>query len=394
MNKNRKKILIASPFFYPEPISTGKYNTFLAKTLLEKGHRVTVICSYPFYPDWYPKFTSENILGALTFRGGLENLYPKNTVTRRIILEIWFCWHFFKNRNKLAEIIVAILPPVFFTIFLKVFFKASKKVAIVHDFAGVMATSYKSCFRKFIAVIMKKSESILLRNFDKVICLSESMKEMAIHDYGLKKSRCDVQYPFVTIETGEDGPCTCEEIFLPDRVHVVYSGALGEKQQPKVIYQIFLDICERNENVLCHFFSRGQIFNKLKSDNKNSKICFHDLVPENLLSKLYACSDVQVVPQAPGISTGSFPSKVSNLIASGVPILAICEEDSELAKVITQNGAGRAVSCSDNKKIIDSLKALLKETRNESRPKRKMIAEKFVSENFNINKLVDSIINT
>lgn len=99
-------------------------------------------------------------------------MYPNNTVARRFILEIWFCLHFFISiiKNRETEVFVAILPPVFFTIFLPFFFKNSKKVAIVHDFAGVMATSYKSCFRKFVAVIMKKSESILLKNFDKVIC--------------------------------------------------------------------------------------------------------------------------------------------------------------------------------------------------------------------------------
>ena len=390
-----KKILIASPFFHPEPISTGKYNTFLAKELLAKGNLVTVICSYPFYPEWQPKFTSENIPGTLTFRGGLENVYPKNAVARRIILEVWFCWHFFKNRkkNRESEIIVAIMPPVFFTIFLKHFFKTSKKIAIAHDFVGVMATSYKSFFRKFVAVIMKKLESMLLRNFDKVICLSKSMKNMAINDYGLERIRCEVHYPFVTIETGKDWPPTCEGIFSADQIHVVYSGALGEKQQPKVIYQLFIDICDRKKNVLCHFFSRGPIFNKLKSENKYSKICFHDLVPENLLSKLYACSDVQVVLQAPGTSTGSFPSKVTNLIASGVPILAICDEDSELAKVILQNGAGKTETCSDHNKIIGSLEALLNEIENESRLKRKLSVEKFVLDNFNINKLVESITN-
>ena len=47
MNK-LKKIVLISPFFYPEPISTGKFNTDFALKLQEEGHQVTVLCSHPF----------------------------------------------------------------------------------------------------------------------------------------------------------------------------------------------------------------------------------------------------------------------------------------------------------------------------------------------------------
>ena len=48
MMSSKMKILILSPFFFPEPISTGKFNTALAKALRDKGMEVTVICSHPF----------------------------------------------------------------------------------------------------------------------------------------------------------------------------------------------------------------------------------------------------------------------------------------------------------------------------------------------------------
>ena len=42
-NRQSKKIIMASPFFYPEPISTAKYNTFLVKKLVEEKHEVIVM---------------------------------------------------------------------------------------------------------------------------------------------------------------------------------------------------------------------------------------------------------------------------------------------------------------------------------------------------------------
>ena len=60
MNKQKKSLLI-SPFFYPEPISTGKFNTDFALKLQEEGHQVTVLCSHPFYPEWKTKFSSDTL---------------------------------------------------------------------------------------------------------------------------------------------------------------------------------------------------------------------------------------------------------------------------------------------------------------------------------------------
>ena len=50
----QQQILIVSPFFYPELISTGKANQHLAEAFVAEGHGVTVVCSHPLYPTWVP----------------------------------------------------------------------------------------------------------------------------------------------------------------------------------------------------------------------------------------------------------------------------------------------------------------------------------------------------
>ena len=47
--RSKKNILVLSPFFYPEPISTGKYNTDIALKLQEEGHKVTVVYDFPIF---------------------------------------------------------------------------------------------------------------------------------------------------------------------------------------------------------------------------------------------------------------------------------------------------------------------------------------------------------
>ena len=113
---NKKKILIISPFFFPEPISTGKFNTDVVRELSEKGHDVTVLCFHPFYPSWKTKKSQETIEGVTIVRGGKYLIYPKLIVLRRIILELGFAFFVLRKlrkHQKKQDIVIPIFPPSF-----------------------------------------------------------------------------------------------------------------------------------------------------------------------------------------------------------------------------------------------------------------------------------------
>ena len=97
MKLKNRNILIISPFFSPELISTGKFNTDMALALRDEGHYVTILCSHPLYPKWKTVKSNEQIPGIKILRGGLRVRYPKKTVFRRAILEIWFASFVLKN---------------------------------------------------------------------------------------------------------------------------------------------------------------------------------------------------------------------------------------------------------------------------------------------------------
>ena len=82
-----KKVLIVSPFFSPELISTGKYNTDLAIQIQKQNCQVKVLCSHPLYPDWKPQKSNQMIKGIEIKRGGSWLRYPKNNILRRLLLE-------------------------------------------------------------------------------------------------------------------------------------------------------------------------------------------------------------------------------------------------------------------------------------------------------------------
>ena len=151
IKNNKPAIFLFSPFVYPEPISTGKYNTHLVEALVRKGCSVKVVASHPIYPDWKPKRTTQVLDGVKIYRGGGFLPYPKSMILRRIQLEVGFALHTIRHslfmRN--IDIVIPVFPPsLFFFLISLVLPQTAKKIGIVHDIQGVMASLSKSPFQK------------------------------------------------------------------------------------------------------------------------------------------------------------------------------------------------------------------------------------------------------
>ena len=205
-------------------------------------------------------------------------------------------------------------------------------------------------FYFYIRIILNKLlvEKFYYRKSDKLICLSHSMREVVVEKFCVPREVCEVFYPFISISNDfrSGKKAGLENIFEEGFKHIVYSGALGEKQQPHELYEFFLKLSTSSQNIKCHIFSRGPIFNelvKLSAESGSANLYFHDLVPEKDLDALFLNSTVQVIPQSAGTGAGAFPSKLPNLLAHGVPVFAICDEGSELAIVLSKVSSAKAV---------------------------------------------------
>jgi colanic acid biosynthesis glycosyl transferase WcaI len=359
--KKNKNILIISPFFYPEPISTGKFNTDFAVALKNDGHNVTVLCYHPFYPDWKIKESQEELNGIKIIRGGSNLNFSKKTIVRRFVLEFSFAFFILRKirkHQKNKDIIIPIFPPSFaFYSILSFLNKKIKKVGMVHDLQEVYSINKSGFINKIIRFFIHKIERKCYRSCAKLVFLSKEMKEQAKQLYALQENKLEVQYPFITIK---DKPTNdLEHLFDKDKKHVVYSGALGEKQNPERLFNFFDQASLNTENIIFHFFSRGDAFNRLKKINTNSKIHFHGLVEKEHLEELYHKSDVQIIPQKEGTSKGSLPSKLPNLLASECKLLLITDPDSELQKLFQINNLDFVVTSWNTKELINSLKTLI-----------------------------------
>lgn len=363
MNSMKRQLVICSPFFYPELISTGKYNTTLARGLIEAGYEVSVICSHPLYPSWRPKISHETLPGVNIYRAGGFLRYPKNAWLRRALLEIWFCLHSllqFTHLRRTSQTIIAIFPPSLFMIILPLLLpRGTKVIGVVHDLQGVYASIgggiVKRVLRGAIAFCEKKGFS----NCDHLIFLSETMRRLCEKEYQLPSSSSSVFYPFANIGPIDGSGEFLNHLFDSNKKSVVYSGALGEKQHPENLVDLLLAIANKYSHVQVFVFSAGPHFETLKKKFKNTPIVFHELVNEVHLPELLRRSDVQIIPQSPKTSDGSLPSKLPNLIAANVKVFCITDKGSELGDIVSAYSNGAVSNCWDIDECTDEIIGLL-----------------------------------
>lgn len=370
------RLLFLSPFFHPEKISTGRYNTFLLKALVENGVRADVICFHPIYPCWRPRRCRADMAGACIHRGGAWVRYPKNSLLRRIVLECAFGLHVLAHagRIKRYSIIVAVIPPMLFQPLIWMVARRHARVfTIVHDLQGIMAAAGIKRGRRAVLRLIRILETIVLRCCHRVIALSNGMAAFLSTSYNIPRSKIAVCRPFVTVDSS-DGGNRLSHLFAGDKKHVVYAGGLGHKQCPEKLVAFLHRLAQKRSDVVCHVFSGGPLFDVLRKDRtwNGERLIFHDLVPERDLRELYLRSHVQIISEKAGLSKGAVPSKLPNLLAIGVPILYIGEKDSDVWKLIEDCHAGRCCEIWNFDILSELADQLLVEGENRPRSVRRM----------------------
>lgn len=337
-------VLLLSPFYFPELISTGKYNGTVVQALADRSVAVTVVCSHPLYPGWQPSIqpSSADPVGVRVLRGGGWLRYPAKPVLRRVILELWFAAHcmvqLLRGARRLRTIVAVFPPSLFMALVSAILPRSARVVGIVHDLQGIYVARGQGLVSRALESLIGAVERRAFGACDHLIFLSRTMRDLTVARYGVDPRLTSVHYPFTTIDTAvREAQCAAiSSLFEPGRKAIVYSGALGEKQAPAQLVELIVDILSHYPDWQGRIFSQGPIFDRLRAEVSHPRLKFFPLVDVPLLPALLARSDVQIVPQAPGTSAGSLPSKLPNIIASGSRLLCITDSGSELAKLLAE----------------------------------------------------------
>jgi colanic acid biosynthesis glycosyl transferase WcaI len=392
-------LLLLSPFFYPDAISTGKYNSVLVQALVDRGVTVTVVCSHPFYPAWRPVRSAARLENVAIYRGGAGVRYPHSMILRRLVLEAWFAWHAgcttWRLRGECSTAVSVFPPTLFFLIVMSLLPASAKKIGIVHDLQGILGLSGDGWLKRALYRAVHAVEKRAFQSCDTLIVLSQGMAARIVEEYKLPSHRVVVRYPFVTVKSAVRIGTKLTDQFPEGFQHVVYSGALGKKQNPYRLFDFFRAAVSQFPGVHFHLFSDGPIFEELRKRHLArpvDRISFDGLVGEADLEELYARSNVQLIPQLEDTSEACLPSKLPNILAMGCAVLAICPRETELSHILRQTACGVTADSWDLDVLIQKLRQVLDQAKSQSRQQRQALAAPLLQTEFSLAPLIDTVL--
>ncbi|MBS8228123.1 WcaI family glycosyltransferase [Vannielia litorea] len=368
------KLLFLGINYDPEIISTAVYSSGLCDYLANHGVQTKVVTAKPYYPQWR---ILEGWRGPFWKRrkaaSGADVVHcplyvpRKPTGAKRILHHASFAltaapvtlWRALIWRPNVVFVVGPSLlaAPVGW---LAARIGGAKAWLHIQDFeveAAFATGLIKEESRTGRAA--KAFERWVLRRFDKVSSISRPMLDKLRHKQ-VPEERIYELRNWANLEkvTPIEGVSPMKaELGIATPYVALYSGNLANKQGLEVLPEMARYLAHRDDVTLL-ICGDGPMRENLTAMAEGLKsIHFLPLQPLEKLSELLGVADVHLLPQIAGAADLMLPSKLTNMLASGRPVLATAHHGTALGDEI--EGAGVLTPPGDGKAAAAALEALL-----------------------------------
>ena len=343
------KIIIYGLNFKPELVGVGKYTGELADFLHQKGHKVCVITSPKYYPEWEIKNNKYSLDKESDYKvyrcpifvprhpGGFKRILHliSFSITSFPIIISQIIWK--------PNLVISIAPSLIssLNVLLLKFFCPNNFSTLLHiqDFEFDAAFNLKilnsSILRKLLAYI----EIIILKNFQTVSTISHNMIRKLIKK-GLAKNKIMYFPNWVDIDEIQESTVNNKksiykrDLKIPKKAIVIqYSGTLNKKQGLNLMLEVIRS-CKGKKNIYwliaCEGPSKKILINCTK-EISNIKIL--KLQKRENMSEWLNTADIHIIPQEKEAEDLVFPSKLLPILASGSPFITNANQNSALGKI-------------------------------------------------------------
>jgi len=331
----------------------------MATWLAARGHEIRVVTAPPYYPAWKIRedyrdtwFRKERVAGGpVVFRTPLY-VPEKPTGVKRLIHLLSFMLG--SLPVMLREIfyrpqVVFTVEPAFFGVPLALLVaELSGAVSWLHvqdfevDAAFELGLLPTKGFTHWLALTL---ERFFMGGFSRISSISLKMVER-IETKGVAMSRVvlfpnwvDIDHVF-PLETSSSFRA---ELGLADKIVVLYSGNMGNKQGLELLAPLAQAFSNTgryaDERVHFLFCGDGAFRPRLEElVGHLPNVTLLPLQPFSRLNELLNAADIQLLPQRAGAADLVMPSKLTGMLASGRPVLATADPGTQVAQVVWNGG--------------------------------------------------------
>jgi colanic acid biosynthesis glycosyl transferase WcaI len=363
------KIILWGINYAPESTGIAPFNRELCEYLVEQGHEVTAVTAFPYYPHWKKEPGDRGRWHRVEALGGVSVhrcwCYVPAVVTnlRRIAHELSFGLVSTLRILALprAEVYVVVSPPLVLGFFawIATTLKASRFVFHVQDLQPDAAVGLGMLPRGGLVRALYRLERLAYAKAAMVSGISEGMMT-AFRQKGVPPAKCMLLPNWVRLAAaaprGLNGRAAARRHFeiADGTLLAIYAGNLGRKQSLGILIDAAFQLQIRPQAgtgkikliIAGDGSARPELERSLRT-HPGVAVQLLPLLSDDDYATLLRAADVALITQAAGTGQFFFPSKLLTVLAAGLPVIAVADEDSELTRAVHTGGFGRTVRAGD-----------------------------------------------
>ena len=376
------KLAVLCPHYAPDTAPTGEVMTSIATELVARGHELHVVTSLPWYehhriePGWGGRVVRHED----TAWGRITRVHPFPTDKRKIPARAAAFAGFTLLSTALAlrgrpgarpDAVLAMSPPL--TLGGAGWLAARRwRVPFVFNIQDVfpdVAVELGAITNPQVIRVASWLERWTYRHSDAVTVLSDDLRDNLVAKItGTVPDAYDrIRVIPNFVDTDRIQPADPEagayrrEHGLEGRRVVMYAGNVGLSQSLDLVIDAARKLADRSDVVfVINGGGSGRAALREAAVGLDN-VRFVDFQPKERLPEVLAAGDIHLVPLRRGLARSSVPSKTYSILAAGRPVLASVDEGTEVARVVTDAGAGLAVPPDDPGAFTNALITLLDE---------------------------------
>ena len=368
------RVLIIGLNYAPERVGIGPYTQGLAQALADNGAKVEAVVAKPYYPQWQtmPAYAGGGWRreqdGPVKLTRCPIYVPAQPSGLKRIIHLASFMVSAFPpalgavlKRETRPTLVVTIAPALLgvLTAWLAARLAGARLWIHVQDFE-VEAALATGLMREIsmAARLARWAENRLLKLGDRVSTISPQMCAKLVAK-GIAPDRVFEMRNWSDTRFAPD-PARAKAIRaewgLDGRIVALYSGNIARKQGIEILVEAARLLQRRSDIafVICGEGPNRAELERLAAGLSN--VGLHDLQPAERMGAVLTMADLHLLPQIAGAADLVLPSKLTNMLASGRPVIATCDPGTGLFSEV--DGCGLVTPPGDAAALAVAISAL------------------------------------
>jgi colanic acid biosynthesis glycosyl transferase WcaI len=362
-------VQIIAQYFKPETVGSGVWIHQLATDLVGLGHQVSVITSFPNYPQ---RVVFEGYRGRVFMRERMDGVdivrtyiyaSPDEGMLSRTLNFGSFCASaaiggLFAPK---PDVIYCVMPPMPLGVSAEFlgFLKSAPVVVNVQDIYPDIAVAV-GVLRNPVAIrFFKWMERSIYRHAASIVVIADGFKEN-IERKGVPEEKIHVVPNWADPDEIRPGPkdnAFRKELGVKDRFTLSYSGSLSFNTDLDPV----LGAAEILADEPFSFVIVGDGVKKTElmrraQEMRLDNVQFHPFQPLERYPQVLAAADMNLVTLNRQAATSSVPSKMFKMMASERPVLAITMQGNEVHRLVRDARCGLTVPPEDPVKLAEALR--------------------------------------